>query len=230
MSGPGCRVCHGWPLTLCVTINFMPSELATQLRAMSDDEMLQLGGQYASLTDEAQGLVRAEFTRRNLEVPDAEPEPDTYESQSVRTIRRYRDQPEALLARSVLESSGIPCFLRDENTIRMEWIWSNYMGGIRLQVAASDVEAAEAILSQPIPDHIEVEGEPDYTQPQCPKCASLDVSFNNFDAKVGATSILLLGFPLPGPVYKDYWHCNICGTNWTDDPSENPAENPSEDA
>jgi hypothetical protein len=200
----------------------MSNDLATQYRAMSDDEMLHLGTQYATLTDEAQTLVRAEFSRRNLEVPDAEEGPDTYESQSVQTIRRYRDQPEALLARSVLESSDIPCFLRDENTIRMEWGWSNYMDGIRLQVAASDVEAAEAVLSQPIPAHIAIEGQPDYDQPQCPNCGSLDVGFNNFDAKVGATSMLLLGFPLPSPVQKDYWHCNNCSTNWTDDLDESP--------
>jgi hypothetical protein len=202
----------------------MPNELETQFAAMSDEEMLHLGSQYATLTDDAQSLVRSEFKRRNLEVPDAEEDPADYESQSVRTIRRYRDQPEALLARSVLESSGIPCFLRDENTIRIEWLWSNYMGGIRLQVAESDVEAAEAILSQPIPAHIAVDGQPDYDQPRCPRCGSLDVNFNNFDAKVGATSMLLLGFPLPSPVEKDYWHCNNCDSNWTDDPSESPDE------
>jgi len=202
----------------------MPDDLASEYKAMSDDDMIRLGGEYASLTDEAQALVRAEFARRHLEVPDAAEEPAAYESQSVRTIRRYRDQPEALLARSVLESAGIPCLLRDENTIRMEWIWANFMGGIRLQVAEADVEAAEAILSQPIPAHIAIEGEPDYEQPRCPQCGSLDVSFNNFDARVGATAMLLFGFPLPSPVQQDYWHCNSCETNWIDDPTESTDE------
>ena len=186
---------------------------------MSDDEMLHLGTQYATLTDEAQGLVRSEFSRRKLEVPDAEPD---FESQpepeeSITTLRRYRDQAEALLARSVLESAGIECLLLNENTIRNDWLWSNLLGGIRLQVAVSDLEAAEAVLSQPIPAHIALAGEADYEQPQCPHCGSLDVGFNNFDAKVRATSILLLGFPLPSPVQKDYWHCESCGTNWIDE-------------
>ena len=197
----------------------MPNELPTQYAAMSDDEMLHLGSQYASLTDEAQTLVRSEFARRNLEVPDADDEP-TEPQDGVTIIRQYRDQAEALIARSVLESAGIVCFLRNENTIRNDWLISNLLGGIRLQVADRDVNAAEAVLSQPIPAHIAVEGEPDYDQPECPKCTSLDVSFNNFDAKVGATSILLFGFPLPSPVHKDYWHCNNCGTNWVDEPSE----------
>ncbi len=195
----------------------MLDTLAVQYAAMSDEEMLQLGGVYASLTTEAQALVRSEFSRRKLEVPDAEAEPPQYGSQQMRTIRRYRDQPEAFLARSVLESAGIPCYLRDENTIRIEWVWSNYMGGMRLQVPEADVEAAEAILAQPIPAHIAVEGEADYDQPVCPNCGSLDVGNNNFDAKVGAASMLLLGVPLPSPVEKNYWHCNNCSTNWTDD-------------
>ncbi len=186
---------------------------------MSDDEMLHLGTQYATLTDEAQGLVRSEFSRRNLEIPyseaDAKSQPEPEES--ITTLRRYRDQAEALLARSVLESAGIECLLLNENTIRNDWLWSNLLGGIRLQVAVSDLEAAEAVLSQPIPAHIALAGEADYEQPQCPHCGSLDVGFNNFDAKVRATSILLLGFPLPSPVQKDYWHCENCGTNWIDE-------------
>ena len=198
----------------------MSNALADQYAAMSDEEMLQLGGVYASLTNDAQAIVRSEFSRRNLEVPDAEEVPSQYESQQMRTIRRYRDQPEAFLARSVLESAGIACYLRDENTIRIEWVWSNYMGGMRLQVPEADVEAAEAILAQPIPAHIAVEGQAEYDQPVCPKCGSLDVSFNNFDAKVGAASMLLLGVPLPSPVDKQYWHCNNCSADWVDDSEE----------
>ena len=195
--------------------SFMDEDVKAQFAAMSDDEMLSLGQQYASLTDDAQALVRAEFKRRQLETPDAEEEqPDALIG--VKTIRQYRDQAEAILARSALESSGIACFLRDENTIRIDWLWSNLMGGIRLQVAEADVEAAEAVLSQPIPESVAVDGEPDFHQPQCPKCGSLDSRFNNLDAKVAATSILLLGFPVPAPPEKEFWHCNNCGTNWVD--------------
>lgn len=184
---------------------------------MTDSEMRNLGQHYASLTDEAQTLVRAEFRRRGLETPTEEEEPSADALARVTTIRQYRDQAEAIMARSVLESAGIGCYLRDENTIRIDWLWSNLMGGIRLQVAAEDVEAAEAVLSQPIPESIAVSGEPDYEQPKCPKCGSLDTSLNNFEAKVGATSMLILGFPLPSPVEKDDWHCHSCGCNWSEE-------------
>ena len=184
----------------------MPDDLATQYHAMSNDEMLRLGSQYASLTDAVQALVRSEFSRRNLEVPDAPEEASASPLQGVATIRKYRDQAEAILARSVLESAGISCFLRDENTIRMDWLWSNLMGGIRLQVSEADVEAAEAVLSQPIPGHIAVAGEPDYEQPRCPECKSLDITFNTSDMKVAALSFAVVGIPLPGLGKKDFWH------------------------
>ena len=194
----------------------MDEDLKAQFAAMSDDEMKHLGSQYASLTDDAQTLVRDEFRRRNLETPDAQEEEQPDALIGVKTIRQYRDQAEAMLARSALESAGIGCFLRDENTIRIDWLWSNLMGGIRLQVAEADVHAAEAVLSQPIPESLAVAGETDFQQPQCPNCGSLNSRFNNLDAKVAATSILLLGFPVPALPEKDFWHCIDCGTNWVD--------------
>lgn len=195
----------------------MEEDLKNSFAGMTDDEMTRLGAQYASLTDEAQALVRNEFERRGLETPDAEQDEEPDALLGVKTIRQYRDQAEAILARSALESAGIGCFLRDENTIRIDWLWSNLMGGIRLQVAEADVEAAEAVLSQPIPPDVAISGEADYHQPQCPNCGSLDSRFNNLDAKVAATSILLLGFPVPAPPEREFWHCNECGTNWMEE-------------
>jgi hypothetical protein len=43
------------------------------------------------------------------------------------TLCRFRDIPAALLAKSILDSEGIECFLADENTIRMDWLWSNML-------------------------------------------------------------------------------------------------------
>lgn len=195
----------------------MTNEPDERLTAMTDSELRHMGAQYESLTDEMQAAVRAEYQRRSMEAPLVDDEPSSVELQGVSTIRQYRDQAEAFLARSVLESAGIACYLRDENTIRMDWLWSNLMGGIRLQVANEDVQAAEAILNQPIPASIAVAGEADYEQPRCPRCGSLDISFESLDTKVGATSILLLGFPLPSPIERDRWHCHACGCDWTDD-------------
>jgi hypothetical protein len=203
----------------------MWKHLEIQLTEMSELELTEFGAQYDSLTDEAQRLVRAEFGRRSLDPPLIDDEPPV-ESRGVRTIRQYRDQADALLARSVLESAGIPCFLRDENTIRIDWLWSNLMGGMRLQVAEQDVEAAEALLSNPIPESIAIAGEPDFNQPRCPKCGSLDISPESLTTKVGATSMLLLGFPLPSPVTRESWRCQDCRAHWIEDSESAPIFSP----
>jgi hypothetical protein len=57
-----------------------------------------------------------------------------YENQPFLILRRFRDIPQALLFWSIVNSAGIDSFLVDENTIRMDWFWSNFLGGIKLCV------------------------------------------------------------------------------------------------
>jgi hypothetical protein len=56
--------------------------------------------------------------------------------------------PAAFVEKSVLEDAGIECFLQDDNVVRMDWLWSNAMGGIKLVVRQNDAEEAEKLLSQ----------------------------------------------------------------------------------
>lgn len=195
----------------------MDEDLKTQFAAMSDEEMLSLGGQYSSLTDDAQSLVREEFKRRNLETPDAEqPEPSPG-FRRLKTIRWYRDLSEALVAHSALESSGVESFVQDANFVRLDWGVSNAIGGIRLQVSETDIESAEAILTQPIPSEIVIPGEADYGQPVCPRCGSLDTSFRSSNDKFRVATLFLVGVPLPQIGPKDYWHCEQCQLEWTEE-------------
>ena len=62
-------------------------------------------------------------------------------------LRRYRDMPEAFVARSVLEDAGIECVLQDDHVLRMDWFWSNALGGIKLVVRQKDAEESESLLS-----------------------------------------------------------------------------------
>jgi hypothetical protein len=78
--------------------------------------------------------------------------------------------PEALLAKGILDSSGIECFLTDDNMVRMDWFISNLLGGVKLLVNREDVEAATAILDEPTPELLDVEGVGEYQQPRCPEC------------------------------------------------------------
>jgi hypothetical protein len=129
------------------------------------------------------------------------------------TLQSFRDIPEALLAKGRLESAGIDCVLADGNLIRMDWLLSNAIGGVRLQVDKNELESARAILDEPIPPELTDEelGEP-YEQPRCPRCYSLDIGFEKIDRFWTYSLWLLLSFPIP--IGKNNWKCYTCGAEW----------------
>src|SRR5258708_13427258 len=67
------------------------------------------------------------------------------------TLWRYRDLSEALIAMSKLESEGLECFLADDNIVRLNWYWSDLIGGVKLQIPAKDTEFALDLLAEEIP-------------------------------------------------------------------------------
>jgi hypothetical protein len=142
---------------------------------------------------------------------------DHPELSGVVTIRKFRDLPEALLAKGSLESAGIECCLVDENMVRMDWFISNLLGGVKLQVRPDDIEEATAILDMPIPQDIEVEGSGTYRQPFCPHCGSLDVSFEELN-KPAAYVSAWVGLPIP--LHRKAWRCDACGREWEDTGAE----------
>jgi hypothetical protein len=64
-------------------------------------------------------------------------------------LRAFRDVPEALLAKGLLQASSIECFLADENMVRMDWLISNLLGGVKLLVQPADFSKASRILNEP---------------------------------------------------------------------------------
>jgi hypothetical protein len=186
---------------------------------MSEVELLEFAAAYDSLVGPAQDALRAEFALRKMEAPlvedhDEDELDDSPESRLV-TVRRYRDLSEAIVARTVLESAGLFCVLRDENMVRMEWQISNGIGGLRLQVRVRDEAEATELLNQPMPESIPVEREGEYSQPICPRCGSTDISFEGPGRKAALASLFVLGLPMPHGI--ESWQCHACGVRWTDD-------------
>lgn len=191
-------------------------QLAARYAAMSDVELMEIAQQYDSLTRLAQSALRTEFAKRNLEPPLVEEPVDPGEpaARELVTVRRYRDLSEAIVARSLLESAAIAAWIRDENLARMEWQYSNLLGGIRLQVDAGDAAAAIEVLDQPIPDAIPFAEKEEFTQPHCPRCGSIDISFLGPDRGAALASVTLLSLPLPSG--GESWTCHECGARWED--------------
>jgi hypothetical protein len=179
----------------------------------------------ASLTDVARDILKTELARRGLavEIDDTPADEYFFEERNLVSIRRFRDLLEALLAKGSLESSGIECFLADDNMVRMDWFISNLLGGIKLAVNQDDVEAATAILDEPVPETLDVEGVGEYQQPRCPECQSLDVNFEQL-SKIAYPSAWL---GLPMPLHDKAWTCRSCEHKWQDQESVDP-RNPEE--
>jgi putative signal transducing protein len=126
-------------------------------------------------------------------------------------LRRYRDLPEAVVVKSILDSEGIECFLSDENLIRMDWFWSGLLGGVKLWVKQQDVDEAQNLIDQSPPEGFDVEGVGEFQQPHCPKCHSVDISFNELNRRVAFISAYL---GLPIPLKRRGWKCHSCGHSW----------------
>jgi hypothetical protein len=148
-----------------------------------------------SLTETGKELLQVELARRGLEfvLATAAAVPPETQSSDLVTIRKYRDLPEALLAKCFLESAGVESFLIDETTIRMDWLWSNLLGGIKLCVNPEDAASAIQLLDGVIPEKFTVEGVGDFDQPRCPQCQSLNISLEGSDTR---------------------WKCQACGHVW----------------
>jgi hypothetical protein len=188
-------------------------EFAVRYAAMGDAELLKLALEPWALSDPAWDALEDELERRNLEVPEpqAPPQISALEKRNLVMLRRFRDIPEALLAKGRLESFGIAAVLADENMVRMDWFLSNLLGGVKLLVDAEDFTEASRLLNEPVPEQLNVEGVGEYLQPRCPQCDSLDVAFDELNKKVSYTTAWL-GLPLP--VSDSGWQCHACGHRW----------------
>jgi len=183
---------------------------------MNEGELLHLAASYDSLVEPVQEALRGEFARRKMEPPVLEDRGwDEVTSQRLVTVRRYRDTSEAIVARTVLESAGIFCFLRDENLVRLDWQISNFIGGLSLQVRPEDSEAALELLSQPIPESISFESAGKFDQPHCPRCGSIAITFEGRSRSAALVSTVMVGLPLP--LGGESWRCDACWCRWNAD-------------
>jgi len=195
-------------------MNLDPEDIAAGYRKMFDGELLKLAQSYDQLTDAGQTALRAEFARRSLEPPILEEAEDPTELRDLITVARYRDLSEAIVVRTVLESAGIYVFLRDENLVRLDWQVSNLIGGIRLEVEAKDEARAADLLRQSIPAVIPFDDGDDFLQPHCPKCGSIDITYQGSSRGAALASLTVLAVPLP--LGRESWICNSCDARWED--------------
>ena len=196
--------------------------LARLYGTMSDEQLAKIAADPSALTEAAKAALAPQLQSRGLpSLADlAGQRADQKEKEKALEpvlLRRYRDLPEATIAKSVLESAGIDCVLADDNLIRLDWFYSNLIGGIKLLVHRGDLQTAGTLLEQSVPEKFEVEGLGEYEQPRCPRCKSMDVSFDGLNKPASYASLLIV----PIPIVEGGWKCHACGYRWEETgPSE----------
>lgn len=134
-------------------------------------------------------------------------------------IGSYQTPAEAHIVAGRLRSAGISAEILDEHLVSANWLYSNAIGGVRVQVPEDELSAAEELLRETVEvetaatsvSSTEATSQAISTTPQCPECASTDTYY--FRKSFGTMfSLLLLGIPLLLP--RGFRRCEQCGHAW----------------
>jgi predicted RNA-binding Zn-ribbon protein involved in translation (DUF1610 family) len=120
-------------------------------------------------------------------------------------VASYNDYVSAHIAKGRLEEDGISSWLKDENTVTINPVWTQAVGGIKLMVNEKQAEAAINILKQITEQHKK--------SIACPRCGSHDIEKITTPRKPANWLSAIMGFLFVSyalPV--DYAnHCFNCG-------------------
>lgn len=103
-----------------------------------------------------------------------------------------------------LQSDGFECYLKDENTVTIDPLLSNAIGGIKLVARAENATAIKAMLLQYDAGMMQ--------QATCPKCMAnaFELLPKKLASNAVANALLILG--LSNPFKKDNEYvCSNCG-------------------
>jgi|SRR3569833_1207548 hypothetical protein len=107
-----------------------------------------------------------------------------------------------------LQEEGINCWLKDENTVTINPIWTGAVGGIKLMVAKEQKERAFELLQQFL--------QQTKSSLACPKCGSNDIQLISSPRKAinwfsALASFLLGDYAIAA---NKTWHCFTCDADF----------------
>jgi hypothetical protein len=116
----------------------------------------------------------------------------------MKTLAAYSTVTEAHVALCRLQSAGVEGVIRDEFMVTCDWLASNAVGGVKIEVIEEDFEAAREILLLPPPETgILV----------CPHCGASDTTVRTLSVFGAACIVLKLPFPMTRAIVD----CRRCG-------------------
>lgn len=119
------------------------------------------------------------------------------------TVKTFDTSVTAHLFRIELENEGIESFIYDEETITMDPLLSNAIGGIKVKINAKDIERTKEFLAK----------REEKNNPPCPNCGSKRImtNFRSFKSASGIISaIAAFLFTIFPPMFKTVNKCLDC--------------------
>jgi DNA-directed RNA polymerase subunit RPC12/RpoP len=119
------------------------------------------------------------------------------------TVKTFDTSVNAHLFRIELENEGIESFIYDEETITMDPLLSNAIGGIKVKINAKDIERTKEFLAK----------REEENNPPCPNCGSKRImtNFRSFKSASGIISaIAAFLFTIFPPLFKTVNKCLDC--------------------
>jgi len=122
------------------------NEFRRRYAELSDEGLLSINPE--ELVDAARRCYHEELARRGLHAEhDRGEDPGGIDDELV-SAATFLFPDEAGIARALLRSADILCYLANEHTLTAVWTWSYALGGLRLMVPASRIEHVHEILHE----------------------------------------------------------------------------------
>ena len=179
---------------------------------MSDFELQALAEKLSDLTEFAQQALRAEFSKRGLQMQaQAAAHEILPDDDELVNCYRARDSSAARLVMNILDSSGIPSCLFGDFGENLQRLYPVHDTGGMIKVLKRDAERARELMALYFPQE---QGKNEDYEVRCPRCHSSDVIFQGVEAGTSERAI---------SASKFNWTCGGCGNQWKDDGIEQSA-------
>jgi ribosomal protein S27AE len=120
------------------------------------------------------------------------------------TLRSFDNYFLANITLTKLQDAAVECYLKDENTVTIDPILSNAIGGIKLVVKETDAADAKQLLQQFDEEYLK--------SVKCPKCSATEITLVT---KPGAsnyiTAIFTWLFSSYAVAAESIYQCGKCG-------------------
>ena len=124
------------------------------------------------------------------------------------TVSIHSDPIEAHILRCRLEAEEIPSFIVNEHHIRMNWLMSNALGGVLVQVPKQFTSQALSVIKDIEAGTYEIRDEEPEAQ-TCPKCGSHEALPDKVSWRIAFLAFFLLNVPVPYSAHVK--KCLNCG-------------------